>query len=313
MHELNKPLRFFLIATLTAPLIVATVARADADDARIAAPTTADSGASQKFGPFGLLDKRSKYYGDWFPEPLRVEDTTLNNEFRFDYEHDEAKGTTNNQGSAEVQKAVGIVTLELRVPYVSNTSPDPEGDPGEHVKSNGVGAIEFAARLPVFQYVSPSYFYDNSIGFSLQVGIPTNPHVSKNTELAPGIFDDLRLGNHFSMQSLISFSTLFGSKPDEGRNSLEYGVAFGYAIEDEELPLPGVERTVPLFELVGETNLDGANAGHNSLTATVGFRLELKSTGDLQPQLGLGYIFPIDRGGRDDLRWGIIASLTLDF
>ena len=303
----------FLFVFLLSSLIHVDTAPADADDnPKSDAATPTDAGVSH-FGAFGLLDKRSRYYSDWYPEPLRVEDTTVNNELRFDYEHDEARGVTDNQGSIELQKSAGLMTFEIRVPYVSDATHGFDGDVGNRVETTGVGVVELGDRLPLFQYVSSSGFFDNTIGVNLEIGIPTDSHVSKNTEIAPGIFDDLRIGEHFSVQSLFSFSSLLGSKPDEGRESFEYGMAFGYAIEDEDLPLPDIERTIPLFELVGETGFDGSAAGHNSLTATAGFRLEMKEIDKVQPQLGLGYIFPIDKSGRDDLKWGIIVSLSLEF
>ena len=121
--------------------------------------------------------------------------------------------------------------------------------------------------------------FDNTIGAEFELGIPTNSPPSKNTEAAPGLFDDLRIGERFSVQSLFSLAWTFGSKPQGGARDFGYAVAFGYTIEDEEVKIPGVERFTPSFELLGETRLDGSAAGHNSLTSTVGIRAELKSIG----------------------------------
>ena len=77
--------------------------------------------------------------------------------------------------------------------------------------------------------------------------------------------------------------------------------------------MPYVERSVPIIELVGETSLDGDRPGHNALTGTAGLRFELKPIDHIQPEFGVGYIFPMDQGGREELRWGIITSLTLEF
>ena len=62
--------------------------------------------------------------------------------------------------------------------------------------------------------------FDNTVGINMEVGIPTNSRVSKNTEIAPGIFDDLRIGDHFSLQTLFTFSSLLGSRPEEGREGV---------------------------------------------------------------------------------------------
>ena len=138
------------------------------------------------------------------------------------------------------------------------------------------------------------------------MGIPTNSPVSKNTEIVPKVFDDLRLGDHFSVQTIVGLSYLLGSKPDGGTRTLEYGLVFGYSFEHEELPLPYVERTIPILELTGETALTKPDYGSNSLTATVGVRFNLESVGAFQPRLGFGYVFPLDKGGRESLRGGFV-------
>jgi hypothetical protein len=308
---MNKSFSIVLVATLVAAW--SRPVRADSDDA----PATRCGSCL-----FSTLDSRSKYYGDSFPEPFRVEDTTLNNELRFDWEHDENRGAIGNVMSAEVQKSVGIVTLEIQAPYLINTSSgnstDRGGDADDAVvgssgrhRAQGFGDIELAARLPLLQYVSSSSLVDNSVGFNLDCGIPTNTVVGKNAELSPGVFDDLAIGNHFTLQTLFSFTHTFGSY-SAGRGSFAYGLAFGYAIEDEEFAIPRVERLIPMLELVGNTTLDGRLAGHDALTGTAGLRAEFKPIGSIQPTFGVGYIFPIDSGGREQTRWGLFTSLTFE-
>lgn len=299
----------YLVLVLMALVVAPAPSRGDDDDhVPASAPAEAESQPAQ-FGLFGLLDRRSKYYGDFFPEPLRVEDTTLDNEFRFDWQHNEGKEGSSNQFIAEVQKSAGIVTFEIQAPYLANRASSDDATGRQDV--GDFGNIELGARVPVYQVVSGAF--DNSAGVNFEVGVPINSRLSKNTEITPGIFDDLRIGDHFSMQSLFSFSSLLGSEPEEGRESFEYGLAFGYAIEDEQFALPHVEQIVPLFELVGETGLSGHESGHDALTATVGARVELKPIWGLQPKIGVGYIFPIDQGGRQELRWGIISGVVFEF
>jgi hypothetical protein len=280
------------------------LALADADDVAATGP-----GAP----PLATLDYRSKYYQDWFPETFRVEDTTIDNELRFDWEHDEAKGSTTNIITGEVEKSFGIFTFEVQAPYVANTGGGGDSDDGADQGGDprGIGSIELAGRLPLLESVSSSGFFDNTIGFNLEAGIPTNSAVGKNAELSPGIFDDLAIGDRFSIQTLFSFSHLYGSL-DSGRDTFEYGLAFGYAIEDEDFRIPHIERLIPIVELVGETSLAGSNAGHDDLTGTAGLRAELKPIGGIQPSFGVGYLFPIDKGGREDLRWGLVTSLTFE-
>jgi hypothetical protein len=274
-----------------------------------------DNATTQATAPlFATLNVQSKYYSDWFPEPFRVEDTTIDNELRFDWEHDEGKGSVGNTETAEIQKSFSIFTFELQAPYASSTGAiaADSDDPAVSHSAAGFGNVELAARLPLIQYVSKTGFIDNSIGFNLEVAIPTNSAVSKNAGISPGVFDDLAIGDHFSIQSLFTFTHTFGDVPT-GRASFQYGLAFGYAIEDEDFRIPRVERLIPSVELVGNTLLDGPTAGHNALTGTVGLRAELKPIAGLQSSFGVGYIFPIDAGGRDELRWGGIMSLIFEF
>jgi hypothetical protein len=283
-----------------------SVLLADSDDT--ATPWTAGKEL------FGTLNYRSKYYTDWFPEPFRVEDTAIDSELRFDWEHDEAKGSRANTATAEIQKSWGIFTFELQAPYTATSAAiaADSGDQAVSRSSSGFSNVELGGRLPLYQYVSKSGLLDNTVGLNLEVGIPTNSVVSKNAQVAPGLFDDLAIGNRFSVQTLFTFSHTFGTVP-AGRTSFQYGLAFGYAIEDEAFRIPRVERLIPSVELVGNTVLDGRTAGANALTGTAGLRAEFKSMGLFQPSFGVGYIFPIDRGGRNELRWGLIASLSLEF
>jgi hypothetical protein len=90
---------------------------------------------------------------------------------------------------------------------------------------------------------------------------------------------------------------------------------FGYELPQNQLPLPGVISAVPLVEFDGELAVNQAGAGHDILFGTVGVRLNLVTLPLLpaQPRLGVGYVFPIDKGARDEFRWGIVTSLVFEF
>jgi hypothetical protein len=77
--------------------------------------------------------------------------------------------------------------------------------------------------------------------------------VPNGIEVVPKIFDDLKLGDHFTIQTIEGYSQLFGGGDDRSLETLEYGFVFGYSIEHEELPIPGVAELIPVFELAGET------------------------------------------------------------
>ena len=144
------------------------------------------------------------------------------------------------------------------------------------------------------------------------MGIPTQSAVSKNTEFVPKIFDDLKIGN-FTTQAILGYSTLFGPGDDGGLQTFEYGFVFGYTIPHDKLPLPDVEQLIPVFELMGETELNKTNPGHNSLLGDAGIRVNLKAIGRIQPRPGVGFVFPLDSAAREDTHWGVIASLVFEF
>jgi hypothetical protein len=266
----------------------------------------AEPSANTRYGPFNWLDHRSAYGEGVFPEPFLVDDSDLEvNEARLDWLHTSGNDQHSDLVTAEVEKGFGLLTLELEVPY--------ERDVGAGAVAEGVGNIDVGARYPIYQYVSGDGFVDSTFGAGIEVGIPVNSTNSKNAELVPKVFNDLKLGDHFTLQSVFGYSTLFGGGADGGLQTFEYGFVFGYTIPHKELPLPGVLQLIPMLELSGETELNNGDRGHNSLIGDLGFRVNLKTIAGVQPRLGAAFVFPIDRGGRDDLHWGVITSLVFEY
>jgi hypothetical protein len=202
---------------------VNSVQAADTADDQIAlasSVTNSSVAPDTRYGLFNGLDHRSWYNEGNFPEPFLVDDSGLEiNEARLDWLHTEANGQHSDIASAEVEKGFGLTTLELKVPYERDASSDQT--------SQGIGNVEVGARHPFYQYVSATGFFDSTLGAALELGIPVNSEVSKNTELVPKIFNDLRLGEHFTLQSLFGYSTFFGGSPDGGLQNFEYGFVFG--------------------------------------------------------------------------------------
>ena len=170
------------------------------------------------------------------------------------------------------------------------------------------------------RYVSEHGFIDSTIGAGMEAGIPVSSVISKNAELVPKIFDDLKVGDHCTLQSIAGYSTLFGGGEEGGLQTFEYGFVFGYSCRgfggsarQKELLLPGVREFIPMFELDGERELNKADPGHNSLLGDAAFRVDLKSIAGVQPRLGLGFVFPIDEGARKELHWGVITSLVFEY
>jgi hypothetical protein len=259
-----------------------------------------------RYGPFGWLDKRSQYGQGAFPEPFIIDDTDLEtNEARLDWQHTKIGAQHSEIVTGEIEKGFGPVTLEIEVPY--------EWDLADGIRTQGFDNIDLGIRTPVFQYVSANDFIDSTFGIAFEAGIPTNSTLSKNAELVPKIFNDLRLGDHFTIQSIFGYSMLLGPGDDGGLQTFEYGFVFGYSIPHKELPLPDILQLIPMFELSGETGLDKGSRGDTTLEGNLAVRANLKPIGNIQPRIGVGYLFPINKGARQDLHWGIITSLVFEY
>jgi hypothetical protein len=294
------------LGMLAATIFIQAAAVADEPMASSAVAADASVAPGTRHGLFDGLDHRSVYGQFFFPEPLLVGESDVDNEVRLDWLHTEANAQQNDHAKVELEKSFGLLTVELEVPYeraaVSGQS-----------TQQGLGNIDVGARYPFYQFVSASRFFDTTLGAALEVGIPVNSDVSKNTELVPKIFNDLRVGEHFTLQILLGYATLFGGGEEGGLQTFESGFVFGYTIQHRELPLPGVEQFIPLFELVGDTRMNHGGSGRPNLVGDAGFRVNLESIGSLQPRLGLGFVFPVDDNARAEVHWGIVTSLVFEY
>ena len=277
----------------------------------LAGPTVNESTTAEvpstRYGLFDLLDSRSQYGQGVFPEPFLVDDSDYEiNEARLDLFHNKIGSQHSDVVRAEIEKGFfGVLTLELEIPY--------EVDLINGQRQQGFNNINLGARIPVYQYVSDTGFLDSTFGAAFEAGIPTNSTLSKNGELVPKVFNDLRLGEHFTLQSILGYSTLVGPGQDGGLQRFEYGFVFGYTIPSEQLPIPGVLQVIPVFELLGETALNHVQKGDTSLEGNAALRVNLKTIGRIQPRLGVGYVFPIDNNARQNLHWGIVTSLVFEY
>ena len=271
--------------------------------------TTTNSPAAPdtRYGLFDGLDHRSSYGQGIFPEPFLVDDSDLEvNEARLDWLHTEANAQQSDVVTAEVEKGFGNLTLEIEVPYERDAAA------GESTQ-RGIGNIDLGARYPLYEFASANNFWDTTFGTAVEVGVPVNSAVSKNTEFVPKLFDDLRVGDHFTMQSIFGYSTLFGGGDEGGAQVFESGFVFGYTIPHSQLPIPGVQQFIPMFELVGNTAMNQDDSGQTSLLGNACFRLNLNAIGSVQPRLGLGFVFPMNNNARADAHWGIVTSLVFEY
>jgi len=264
----------------------------------------ADPGDSERYGLFNGLDHRSIYGQGYFPEPFLVDDSDLEpDEARVDWRHLEGQGERSDEVIAEVEHAFGLLTLEIETGYERENS-------GGTI-TQGLGNFELSARHPFYQHVSPDGKIDSTWGAAMEVAIPTGSDVSKNGELVPKVFNDLKLGD-FTLQSIAGYSIVLG--PGDGNiDNLEYGFILGYTIPRQRLALPGVQEVVPMFEVTGETALNHAPAGHTALIGDVGVRVFCKAIGRVQPRLGLGVVLPLNNNGRDETHWGLVTSLVFQY
>jgi len=272
-------------------------------------PVTADSSVAApdtRYGLFDLLDHRSNYGEGVYPEPFLVDDSDLETgEFRLDWLHTKAGDQHTDLFTGEIEHGFGQLTLELEVPV--------ERDFDDGKKASGFDNVNPGIRGPLYQYVSPSGFINTTFGAGLEVGIPTHSTLSKNTEVVPKLFNDIAVGDHFTLQSIFGYSMLYGPGAEGGLNTFEYGFVLGYTIPHKELAIPGVEQVIPVFELQGAKELDNGDASNNSVLGNAAVRFNLNTIGPIQPRLGLGFVFPMDNAARADAHWGIYTSLVFEF
>ena len=289
---------------LTVAVLIQTAAHAEELGSTVI--TNAVSTAVTRYGLFNGLDHRSYYSQGDFPEPFLVDDSGLEiNEARLDWVHTKAGHQHADTVTAEVEKGFGNLTLEIEVPYERNY------DAG--AVSQGIGNIDLGARYPFYEYVSRSAFFDTTFGGAIEVGIPASSTISINPEFVPKVFNDTKIGNHFTAQSIFGWSTLTGGGEEGGLQTFESGITLGWAIQHSELPLPGVQQLIPMFELVGETPMNKDDSGNTSLLGNACFRVNLKAIGGVQPRLGFGYLFPINNNERANVHSGIVTSLVFEY
>jgi hypothetical protein len=258
----------------------------------------------------GQIKEKSAYGKAWFPEPLSNAEMDLEfQEMQVRYQHNERTGHRFDEAKLEVEQAFGALTLEVEIPWQKEIV---HQDEDEH--NEGISRVELGMRYPLFQLVSEDGTLDYTCVGAMEVAIPTNLHFSKDTELSPRIYQLFRWGDHFSAQMNLGMEGLIG--PDRGGTvTIIYGITLGWNISREELPIPGITQLIPIFEITGEHTASGDREGDfaGANFGTVGLRFNTESIFGIQPRIGIGYVFPLDDGARDEMHWGIITSVILEF
>ena len=262
--------------------------------------------AGTSYGFFNLLDSRSKYNTGFFPEPLQTDEMDGDQEFRLNFVHFEKHGMQSTEAGGEIEKSWGNLSMEFEFPYER----DSINDHGDKSVDEGMASIEVSARYPVYQYVSPSGFFDFTAGARVELAVATDSEVSKDNEIVGAVYQTLALGDHFSLQANIGYSTLFGGGEDGGAQSLEYAAVLGYNLDTDWSFLP---RVTPVLEIDSETGLNHGENGNSDVTGAIGSVFTFESNKYGQPKFILGYIFPLNEDAREEFHWGVTTSLIFEF
>src|ERR1700722_1936083 len=191
---------------------------------------TPDGLVGTRFGPFGLFDSRSQYGTGFFPEPFLVDEGDLDREFVVSSIHQEGDGSLSTSATVEVEWSFKMLTVEVEAPYEHDVT----FDANSRQNSEGMGSPELSFRHPIWQYVSPNETVDNTLVVSCETAFQVNSEESQSTEIVPGLFDLLRIGDHFGFQANLGLSTLYGG--DENHNeTVEYSGDFSWVIDDNEM------------------------------------------------------------------------------
>jgi hypothetical protein len=260
---------------------------------------------------FGLLDHRSRYGSGFFPEHFRQTSLDAEHELRVDYFHGEQSVRREDEVEAEVEWAIGNLTLTIEAEWESER--ELNTDDGVIGRQEGWQTVKFKAHHPFYQFVSRDDFIDYTLVGKVSLGLPLASSLHNDDyEIYPLVGQMLRLGDHFSTQTWTGVNFIVGPK-EGGHHEFRYGALFGWNVYHDEVPLLGTQSFTPLLELDGQTFLAGPDAGQNRLFGVAGVRFNFNSLGPAQPRFGIGYLFPIDQGGRNELAWGIQTSLIVEF
>jgi hypothetical protein len=263
---------------------------------------------------FGLLDNRSSYGKDFFPDAFLGPEFDAEQQLELDYLHGEKPGVQNDEVDAGVQwNVIGQLSVAAEFGWDSHHQDGPAdtaaSDGAEQDGGTGWESLDLAVYHPIFQYVTPDNLLDYTAVARLDVGIPTRTPASGNdVQLTPYLGHLLRLGDHISVEAWTG--SQFTIAPHQ-TTQLIYGASFGYQISHNQFPVPSTQTIIPVFELDGQLPFSGN--GEDALFGVAGINVNLNPIDEAQPTLQLGYQFPLDQGARDQLRWGILANVLFEF
>jgi hypothetical protein len=261
----------------------------------------------------GLLDNRSSYGKDFFPDPFLGPEFDAEQQVELDDLHGEKSGVQNDEVDAGVEwNVIGQLSVAAEFGWDSQQQAGPsdaQGDNEQQDAGTGWESLDLAVYHPVFQYVAQDSLLDYTAIARLDLGIPTRTRVSGNDiQLTPWLGHLLRLGDHISVEAWTG--SQFTIAPHQTSQFI-YGASFGYQFSHHQLPLPCTQTLIPILELDGQSPFSGN--GEDALFAVAGFNVNFNPIDEAQPMIQLGYQVPLDQGARDQLRWGILANVLFEF
>jgi hypothetical protein len=289
----------------------------DDDDQKKSVATTPNStpgvnGSSRYV--FALLDSRSSYGHDFFHDPFLGPEFDSERQIEVDYLHGEKHGFVNDEVDAGFQwNVVGQLMVAGDFGWDSQRAVLIPGSAlGQNDESGtfrGFEGIELAIYHPIFQFVTEDESIDYTACLRLDFGIPTRTRASSgDLRLTPYLGQLLRIGRHVSVEAWAG--GVFTLAPHRS-DPFIYGLSIGYEVLREQLPLQFIEKLTPIVELDGQTPF--SSRGQDALFGVSGFDFHFRSIGPLDPHIEIGYQFPLDQGARDQLRWGVVTQLFLEF
>jgi hypothetical protein len=285
----------------------------DSDDVPKAATSPTSNSADSRYF-FNLLDNRSSYGKDFFHDPFLGPELDSEQQIELDYAHGENAGVRDDELDAEFDWNIfGPLSVTGEFGWDSEKQSSfqggDDGDDFEQGSAAGFENVDLAAYMPFFQFVGGDGEFDYTAVARLDVGIPTRTPVSgMDVQLTPYLGQLLRIGDHLSVEMWTG--SQFTIAPDQTTQFI-YGASLGYRIPHDQLPVPFTDRLTPIFELDGQAPF--SNGGRDALFGVTGFEVGFKTLGEMQPQIEIGYQFPIDAGAKEQLRWGIIMQIKLEF
>ena len=291
---------------------IVPVADSDDDDQpEVSSTPTAQRPAVRTL--FGLLDSRSSYGRDFFPDPFLGPEFDRETQLELDYVRGQKGHQQSNEADAGFEwNFLGQFTVSGEFGYDSEHEQPERGISGAQdttgENARGFEGVDLAVYHPVFEFVGKDGGFDYTAVGRLDVGIPTRTAVSGNDfKLTPYLGQLLRVGGHVSLEAWTGPQFTLASHQT---NQLIYGAALGYEIARSQVALPVTKTVTPLLELDAQTPFSGR--GRDALFGVAGFNWQFLSVVGLHPRLNVGYQFPLDHGARDELHWGIITQLFFD-